>query len=115
MGRSPILDAPHFSGTVLGVLGVLGVLAKALIPRSSQAPTPATGKLPFISNGSQNACTHGTRESPPATDPPLLLQSQQWQIVAPLVYDAVNKNAFHRHTVEHEIVTNWQKAILVRN
>ena len=39
----PILGAPHFLGTVLGVLGVLFVLAKALVPRSGQAPTPATG------------------------------------------------------------------------
>ena len=43
-----IAGAKRFQCTVLGVLGVLGVSAKALVPRSGQAPTPASGKLPFI-------------------------------------------------------------------
>ena len=43
----PILGAPHFPGTFLGVLEVLFVLAKAPVPRSGLAPTPATSpRLP---------------------------------------------------------------------
>ena len=38
----PILGAPHIPGTFLGVLEVLFVLAKAPVPRSGLAPTPAT-------------------------------------------------------------------------
>ena len=42
MHRS-IAGAKRFQCTVVGVLGVPGVLAKALVPRSGQAPTSATG------------------------------------------------------------------------
>ena len=44
----PILGAPHFPGTFLGVLGVLFVLAKALVPRSGpRLPRPLARAIRF--------------------------------------------------------------------